>query len=290
MAYEKMVSGRLLGVSAQDSTVKLPVGGQSGTTNLLSPPNLMSNSLMWDNVCYVITETAVGGGATGGSYTVQLISDAISGYTELPVCNTITLGPNSPVRTVLVNAHSSSCTILPTHARITQTAAGGTLQFQLWAMAKQSRGSARSRSGRGTRVQVAKLYGTNAAYGGKGLSEDTTVTITAGGASANFGGLDAMALWDNALFYVIAGETIAGTHDVDVIGTLTDGVTYQIATTGTAGALNAANEKLPLTSTFFGSCPRPSHIIWTETTAGGVSDAHVIVIAKSGRGSNTGRG
>lgn len=290
MSYEKVVYGRLCGVSVQDSTVLLPVGGQSGGTGVLSPPNLMSGALMWDRACYILTGVAVAGGATGGSYTVQLVSSAISGYTELPVCNTVTLGPNSPVRTVLTNSHNSPCTLMPTHLRITQTATGGGLDLQLIAMGKQYRGSARNKRGMGSRVQVSRLYSTNAAYGGLGLSVDTTVAMTAGGASANFGGLDAMALWDNAIYYVIAGETIAGTHDVDVIGTLTDGVTYQIATTGTGGALNVAQEKLPLTNNFFGASPRPSHIIWTEVNAGGVSDSHVIVIAKSGRGSASGRG
>ncbi len=37
---------------------------------------------------------------------------------------------------------------------------------------------------------------------------------------------------------------------------------------------------------FYGQCPNPSAMIWTEETGGdGVSDMRIVAIAKSGRGS-----
>ena len=47
---------------------------------------------------------------------------------------------------------------------------------------------------------------------------------------------------------------------------------------------------MALANAFYGQCPTPTAIIWTEETGtDGVSDPRVVVLAKSGRGSQAKR-
>jgi hypothetical protein len=242
---------------------------------------------MWDDCMFVLQGVSVAGGATGGSWTVTIETDAITGYTGMPIARVAGIGPLTASRVVLTNLHNSPSAPLPTHIFIDQTATGGGIWFQCHVLAKQYRG-ALSASGSGTAERVVHgtmLRGASFAGGpftdGRGMTEDATFTL---GTSGTTMGLHRIRLWDNALYWAVAGVSMAGTHDVDIIGTI-GGATFSIATTGTGGALDVAGEKVAIASNVAGLSPNPTAIIWTEVNAGGVSDARVVVMAKSGRGS-----
>lgn len=288
MAFDKSLVVRVWGVTTQNSDVRLLSGDSSGGT-FTSRANPLRGALVWDDCVYVIKKLAVAGGATGGSYTVTVQTDAaVSGYTGLPIAVAETLGPNSPAVVEMRNLHGAKGSPLPTHLFIDQTATGGGITFDLWVYAKQYRGSV-ARPGSDTAERVVRgtmLRGASFAGGpftnSRGFDEDATMAL---GTSGTDLGMSRLRLWDTAFYWAQAGNSVAGTHNVDVIGTV-DGTTFVIAgtTTGTAGVLDAANERLALVSRFGGCSPNPSHIIWTEVNAGGVSDARVVVLAKSGRG------
>lgn len=292
MAFSKVVSARMWGVTTQNSDARLTTGDSSGGTftGLVNP---LKGSLLWDRCAYVLTGVAVAGGATGGSYTVTIQTDAVVGYTALPICS-VTLGPNSPVTVVMGNSHNSPGSPLPTHMFIDQTATGGGISLQCQVLAKQYRGVLGSPASNTSEriIQGTLLRGASYAGGpftsGAGMTVDETFAL--GGASFGTLGLHRMRLWDTAFYWAVAGNSIAGTHDADIIGTIgTAGTTFSIASTnrvlGAGGAVSAANEKVPIESNFGGQSPNPTAIIWTEVSAGGVSDARIVVLAKSGRGS-----
>ena len=243
---------------------------------------------------YVLHDVVVAGGATGGSYTVTIETDAVVGYTGLPIARLTGIGPNSATTLVLDNLHQSPGSPLPTHIFIDQTATGGGLNFQCHALAKQYRGVLGTPGSNTSErvIQGTMLRGASYAGGpftsGAGMTVDETFTIDGTSTQISGLGMRNMRLWDRAFYWVQAGNSISGTHNVDIVGLL-DGTTFTIASTdlGTpaTGQLNVANERLPLASNFYGSSPNPARIIWTEVSAGGVSDARVIVLAKSGRGS-----
>jgi hypothetical protein len=275
MGFDKVVDTRIWGVTAQNSDLRFVTGDSAvsgvagGTpTNIVNP---LKGSLMWDDCMYILQGVSVAGEATGGSYTVTIETDAVVGYTGLPIART-TLGP------------LSKASPLPTHMFIDQTAGDSACWFQCHVVAKQYRGTFGT-PGANTSERVLQgtmLRGTSA--GGfaddRGMTEDETFTLGTTGSNL---GMNRLRLWDHAMFWAVAGVSIAGTHDVDIIGSV-GGATVSIASTGTGGALNVAGEKLALANSFYGQCVNPSTIIWTETTAGGVSDARVVMLAKSGRG------
>lgn len=288
MAFSKVVETRIWGVTNQNADVRITTGDSSGGT--FTPMiNPLRGTLVWDDCMYVLRGVSSAGGATGGSYTVTVETDAVIGNTGLPIAEAV-IGPNSPTTMVMRNLHNSPGSPLPTHINIDQTAAGGALDFQCHVFAKQYRGTLGT-PGIGSAERVIQgnmIRGTSYAGGpftsAKGFDADETITV--GGASCSNMGLHRIRLWDRAFYWVRAGNSISGTHNVDIIGTV-GGTTFTIAgtTTGTVGVLDAANERLALPSLVGGISPNPSAIIWTEVTSGGVSDARVIVLAKTGRGS-----
>ena len=288
MAFSKVVETRLWGVTTQNSDTRLTMGDSAaGTFTVRANP--LRGTLVWDDCVYVLTGVAVAGGATGGSYTVTIETDAVVGYTGLPIARVVGIGPNSPAQIVLTNMHNSPGSPLPTHINIDQTATGGGITLQCYAFAKQYRGTlgtpgigSAERVIQGTLFRGASFTG-GAFTDGRGMTEDATFVV---GTSCSDLGMRRIRLWDRAFYWAQAGNSVAGTHNVDIIATI-GGATFSVAgtTTGTAGVLDAANERLPLFSNLCGASPNPSHIIWTEVTAGGVSDARVIVLAKTGRGS-----
>lgn len=285
MSFEKVVEARIFGVTNQNADVRLPIGDSSSGTHT-RVPNPLRGTLMWDQGMYVLQGVSVAGGATGGSYTITVETDAIAGYTALPIARVTGVGPLSPTRIVLTNLHNSAASPLPTHLFIDQTATGGGIWLQCHALAKQYRGTRPSGGGVGTAERIivgTMLRGTNA--GGfadsRGMTEDATFTLGTTGSAI---GMHRMRLWDKALYWAVAGVSMAGTHDVDIVGRL-GGATFSIASTGTGGLLDAAGEKVAIASNVAGQSPNPTQIIWTEVSAGGVSDARVVVLAKSGRGS-----
>lgn len=286
MSFEKVLDVRIFGVTDQNSTVYLPIGDSSGGT-FTSKANPLRGTLLWDSCMYVLQGVSVAGGATGGSYTVTVCTNAVSGYTGLPIANA-TIGPLTKRTVILDNLHKSAASPMPTHLLITQTAAGGGLWAQCTALAKQYRGTLGTAGGRATSERIVQgnmVIGSSANKQfstDRGFDEDTTLTV--GGASCSNVGMNRMRLWDTALYWAVAGVSMAGTHDVDIIG-FVGGNTVSIASTGTGGALDAAGEKLPLANNFYGQSPNPFRVIWTEVNAGGVSDARVVVLAKTGRGS-----
>lgn len=293
MAFDKSVKARIAGVTNQNTTLDaLNALGDSTGNAFTAIVNPLRASRFWDTCAFVMTGISVAGMATGGSYTVTLYTNAIAGYTGLPVASLTGIGPNSPKSLVMTNSHQAKCAPLPTHFLVTQTAAGGGLWFQLHANAKQYRGTLSNSGSRsservleGTMMNSEKVLATN----DNDINSSSTFTLSATGASGSYAGLDKMDIWDNAVYWVVAGETISGTHDVTMVGTI-GGVTFPIATTGTGGALNVAGEKLALASNVYGCSPKPTAILWTVASAGGTSSARVVVAAKSGRGSNVTRG
>lgn len=284
MGFDKTVESRIWGVTTQNSTVRLPIGYSAGgtQTNIKNP---LRGSLLWDKCMYVLQKVAVAGGATGGSYTLTVETNAVAGEDNLPIANAV-LGPNSPTTVVMSNVHDASASPLPTQLLIAQDAAGGGATFDCHVIARQYRGTLGT-PGQNTAERILQghmirgLSNTPDFSGDEGISADVTFTL---GTSGSDLGMHRMRLWDTALFWAINGATVAGTHDVDLVASV-GGVTTSIATTGTAGKLNAANERLALTNHFHGQCPNPTQIIWTEVTAGGISDPRIVMIAKSGRGS-----
>src|SRR3989304_4643403 len=139
MGYEKTVSARFFGVTNQNADVRLTAGDSSGGT-FTGQANPFKGTILWDEAVYVLNGVSVAGGATGGSYTVTIQTDAVTGYTGLPIASA-TIGPNARGRVVMDNLHNSKSSPLPTHIFIDQTAAGGGIWFQCYAIAKQYRGA-----------------------------------------------------------------------------------------------------------------------------------------------------
>jgi hypothetical protein len=213
---------------------------------------------------------------------VYLETDALftaTGTTGLPICG-VSLGPNSTNSVPFTNLHQSSASPMPTHLNFIQHAGGATggISLQCQVTAKQYRGTLSTPGGGNSeRVIAARLLTQGT------LSADTTFAI---GASASNVGLNKMRLWDNALYWAVAGVSLSGTHDFHIVGRMpTSGATVTIARTGTGGVVAAAGARRALTNLFFGPSLNPTHIIWDVVSAGGISDARVIVLAKTGRGS-----
>jgi len=288
MSFDKTVEARLWGITTQVLDVKLPIGDSTGGTHT-SFRNPLRGTLLWDNCMYVLKGVSVGGGATGGSFTVTVTTDAVRGYTSLPIARA-TLGPLSPTMVFLDNLHHSAASPLPTHIFIDQTVAnaGSTqaVRFQCYALAKQYRGTLGTPGlYNAERIIMGNLLvgssATKKFSSDAGIAADVTFIV---GTSVNDMGMKRVRLWDSALYWAVAGESVGGTHDVDIISTV-NGTTFTVARTGVAGAITAAADKIALTNLYYGQSPNPTHIIWTQVTAGGVSDARVVVLAKTGRGS-----
>lgn len=284
MGFDKTKDARIWGVTNQASTVRLPIGDSSGGT-FTGIVNPFRGTLMWDQMMYVIQGLSIAGGATGGSFTIQVETDAVQGYTALPIAKTLsTMGPLSKKTQILDNLHRSPSSPLPTHVTITQTAGSGGIWFQLTAIAKQYRGVLSTPGATAERIIRGNMFrGTSA--GGQfgsdaGVAASTTFTL---GTTGSLMSLNKMRLWDSALFWFVAGQSVSGTHDINVVSKV-GGNTVIIATTGDGGALTTAGQKVALGNSFYGQIPNPTQLIWRVVTAGGVSDARVVVLAKSGRG------
>ena len=288
MAFDKTKETRLWGVTTQNSTVRMLMGDSSAGT-FTSKANPLRGTLIWDDCSYVISKITVAGGATGGSYTVTVQTDAVVGYTGLPIARQTGIGPNSPKSLVLTPLHTSPGSPLPTHLFIQQTAAGGGLTAEVTTIAKQYRGTLGT-AGLNTSercIQGNLLRGASYAGGpftdGKGIGADTTFTL---GTSGTDLGMRRIRLWDRAFYWFVAGNSLTGTHDCNIVGkVLASGATFTIATSGTAGAMTAVGDKVAIASNLGGQSPNPTTIIWDVVSAGGVSDARVVVLAKTGRGS-----
>jgi hypothetical protein len=292
MAFDKVVEARLWGVTNQNSDTRITMGDSSGGT-FTGQPNRLRGSLVWDDCFYVLQGVSVAGGATGGSYTITVETDAVSGYTGLPIARVSGIGRNSLATIVLTNLHNAPGSPLPTHLFIDQTATGGGIWFQLHAVAKQYRGvlatpgiNTAERVIMGDLVRGASYSG-GAFVSGKGFVADETVSLT--GASASDRGMRRMRLYDSAFYWAVAGNSVSGSHDINIVGRApVSGTTFIIATTtGTSAGtgLTAAGQKSAIASNLFGASPNPTAIIWDVIAAGGVSDARVVVLAKTGRGS-----
>lgn len=278
MNFGKVVEARLWGVTTQIGDLRLTVGDSSGGT-FTSRANPLRGTLLWDRCMYVLTGVSVGGGATGGSFTVTIETDAIAGFTALPIARA-TLGPLSPTTVVMDSLHQSAASPLPTHIDINQTVAnaGSTqaVRFQCHAVAKQYRGVLGTA---GSRTSERILQGSMVTIATS--SADTTFIL---GTSDTNLGMNRMRLWDTALFWGVAASTITGTWDYDVIGRV-GGTTVTIASTGVGGALATQGDKVALANNFYGQAVNPTQVILTEVTAGTIQITDLVGIAKSGRGS-----
>jgi hypothetical protein len=241
---------------------------------------------MWDKAMYVLQNVAVAGGASGASYVVTIETDAVAGYTGLPIARSATLGGDSPSTIVLDNLHQSPASPLPTHMFIDQTAAGGGITLTCDVIAKQYRGTFGTAGAKTSErvLQGVMIRGNSSTpdfSGDEGFNASVTFTL---GTSGSLMGLNRLRHWDNALFWAVAGNTQNGGYDIDIISSV-GGNTVSVATTGTGGALDAGDEKIAIANNFYGQCPNPSAIIWTESSAGdGISDVSIVMLAKSGRG------
>lgn len=276
--FGKVVDARVWGITTQIDDCRLPIGDSSGGT-FTGKANPLRGTLLWDQCLYILTGVSVGGNATGGSFTVTIETDAIAGYTALPIARA-TLGPISPTTVVMDNLHHAPCSPVPTHLNINATIAtpGSTqsVRLQCHAIAKQYRGAL---STQGNKTAERVLQGSF--VGPAQYTTDTTMVL--GITDTNIG-MGNMRLWDNAMFWFISGATTTGTWDADMIGTI-GGKTVSIASTGAAGTMTAIGDKLALVNNFYGQAVNPTHVIITEVSAGTLSSGEVVGIAKSGRGS-----
>lgn len=290
MAFSKVVEGRLFGITTQFTDTRMPVGDSaSGThTKIVNP---FRGTLLWDDMFYVLHGVSVGGGATGGSFTVTIQTDAVKGYTGLPIAIAV-LGPLSKTTVVMDNMHGSPGSPLPTHCFIDQgvASAGATqaVQFQCYAMAKQYRGTLGT-PGMNTSERIIQGNLVRGDSSGKyfGTTDDTGVSVDATftlGTSGSDMGMRRIRQWDRAFYWQVSHGAVAGTWDFDVFGYFA-GATFSIATTGTTGNMATAGQKLPIRSNIGGQSPNPYQVCWTEVTAGGVSTCRTVVLAKTGRGS-----
>ena len=289
MAFEKTVESRIWGVTTQNATIDAPglVTGDSSGGTFTNRINPLRGSLCWDRAMYVLQNVAVAGGATGGSYTITVQTSAVLGFTGLPIAR-VTAGPNSPATLVLDSLHQSAASPLPTHLQITQTAAGGGITLTCDVIARQYRGTFGT-AGQGTAERVLQGImirgnsGTVDFSGDEGFNASDTFTL---GTSGSRMGLNRLRYWDHAFYWAVAGNTVDGGYDIDIVSPIgLAGTTVSIATTGTGSALNAADEKLAIANQFFGQGTNPNAIIWTENTGGdGISDVAIVMMAKSGRG------
>jgi hypothetical protein len=271
-------------VTQQFSDVRMPIGDSESDTHT-SFANPLRGTLFWDRCQYILSGVSVNGGATGGSFTVTIETDAIRGYTALPIAR-VRLGPNSTGRIVMDSLHRSAGSPLPTHLEILDTITAGATQalsFQVHVLAKQYRGVLGSQGARTSeRILQGSLAGNQAATStGGDFTADTTLIV---GISDTNIGMNRMRLWDNAMFWAIAGSTITGTWDVDVVGTCAGG-TFTIATSGTTGNIAATGNKFALANATYGQAVNPTRVIVTEVTVGTINALEVVGLAKSGRGS-----
>lgn len=283
MSFEKVKDVRPWGVTNQNSTVRLTTGDSSGGT-FTGIVNPFRGTIMWDQAMFVLQGVSVAGGATGGSYTITLETDAVLGVTGLPIARAVGIGPLTKKTVILTSMHNSESAPLPTHINITQTASGGGIWFQLWALARQYRGTFGA-PGQKTAERVLQgvmLRGTSTSgqFGDdRGFVASATFTL---GTTGNNQGLGRMRLWDSALYFLVTGNSVSGAHDVSIIGKM-GGTTVTIASTGNSGTIGAVG-RFAIPSNFNGQSPNPTQIIWGVSSAGGVSDGRIIVLAKSGRG------
>lgn len=284
MNFGKVKEMRLWGVTAQFSDVRMPIGDSAAGTHT-SFANPLRGTLFWDRCMYVLSGVTVNGGATGGSFTVTIETDAIRGYTALPIAR-VRLGPNSTGRIVMDSLHRSAGSPMPTHLEILDTITAGATQalsFQVHALAKQYRGVLGT-AGAATseRILQGSLAGNQAATSTAGdFTTDTTLVV---GTTDTAIGMNRMRLWDHAMFWAIAGSTVTGTWEVDIVGTCAGG-TFTIATSGTTGNISATGNKFALANATYGQAVNPTRIIVTEVSAGTINALEVVGIAKSGRGS-----
>lgn len=284
MKMDKSIDARIFGCTTQNSTLVMPVGDSVGDafTQRINP---MRGTLLWDKAMYVLNDVAVAGGATGGTYTITVMTNAVRGFTNLPIAQVALVGPNSPTTLNMDNLHQSPGSPIATHVEITQVNGGGGLTMTMDVVGKQYRGTLGTPGGTAERVlQGIMLKGNSAGYAtgdDKGVLVSSTFTLGTSGSNL---GMNRMHLWDNAFFWAVAGESISGAWDVDIVGKVS-GTTTAIASSGVGGALTAAGQKVVLANSFYGQAIVPTAIIYTEETAGGVSDSRVVMLAKGGRGS-----
>ncbi len=286
MGFERTVDQRIWGVTTQNATNNRMTTGDSSGGTFTPRVNPLGASLFWDSAMYVLQNVAVAGAATGGSYSITIQTDAVAGFTGLPIASVTGVGPNSATTLIMDNLHQSPSSPLPTHMLITQTAAGGGLTMTCDVVARQYRGTLGT-AGQGTSERVLQgvmIRGNSSTVdfsGDEGFNASATFTI---GTSGSTLGMNRMRFWDHALYWAVAGNSQDGGFDIDIVSSV-GGNTVTIATTGAGSALNAADEKLAIANQFFGQSPNPTAIIWTENTGGdGISDVSIVMLAKSGRG------
>lgn len=287
MSFERTKDVRLFGVTNQNSTVRMTAGDSSGGT-FTKQNNPFRGALVWDDLNFVLQGVSVAGGATGGSYTITIHSDAVLGYTGLPIAQAAGIGPNSKGTIVMESQHGAKCGVLPTHIFINQTASGGGIWFQCQAIGRWERGTFGTRGIKTSErvIQGTMLRGTSTSgqfASDAGIAASTTFTLGTTGSNL---GTNRLRYWDNAMFWAVAGNSVSGTHDISIVGKI-GGKTFTIATSGTGGALSSAGQKLAIGSSFHGPSVTPTQILWTVVSAGGVSDARVVGVFKSRRGTMT---
>src|SRR5262245_60823264 len=160
----------------------MPIGTSTGGT-FTSAVNPLRGTLFWDRCMYVMTGISVSGGATGGSFTVTVETDALAGYTALPIAR-LRLGPNSTGTLVMDSLHRSAGSPMPTHLFVDQTVASPGLSqsgsFTVWALAKQYRGVLGTAGGQKTSEHILQgsLAGDQRATSANGdFTDDTTLII-----------------------------------------------------------------------------------------------------------------
>lgn len=262
-------------------------GGDSTGRNVANP---FRGTLYWDSMNFYLTGASQ---TAGTSFVIQVETDAIKGHTGLVIAgiSTSTGGTSGFLR--IPNLHKTPGSPIPTHLNVIRTVGtSGTITFELWAQGKATRGNLSTSGGAGRggdRVLQGNMFDSAINLSADALTADATFTLTAGGASANFQGLDKMSLWEHTNFWLVGGATTTGSWQAAIVGTI-NGVTYVIAETtakklnGTSDAASYPNPVVPLEHYYSGVCPRPTSVIITEVDTGGISNCRVVMVAKSHKG------
>jgi len=278
MSYEKVSVQNIYTFADQDSDIRMPVGGASASQT--ATHSRFVGDKLWNNCVYTLNNFGIGGGATGGSYSLT-VEGLIDGVT-VGIARVTGLGPNSVTTQILDNLFQSPGGPTPIGVSLVQVSAGGTFNGVVSAIGKTYRGVLPS----GPRDSFRVAEGVLMTYAG--LAADITTDLianpAAGGTFGSNGALNRLYLWDAAYYCIEIGLGLTGTWDIDIIGEI-NGATVTLARTGTGGSISATEDgtNLPLANQFYGCCVRPTQIIVTEETDGGISFS-VHAMAKANRG------
>ena len=274
--WDKTTHARLYSIDTQETdTTIIPVGGTSIGGTITTAPNPCIGTKLWDRAAVMVNL-----GIAGGSFDVRLYG-RVNGNTY-PTAR-LTTTDNVAGTYVMTNLCQSPYMVQPSHIEFDETAAGGitaTVEF----VGKHYRGYFPGKAHDSDKIIEGRLIGSTVVTADATHNLRINPTAAQGGAAgAHFGGLEKYYLWDAACFFAETTTTTNGAWTVYIIGEIA-GTTVVIAQSPSI----AGNTKVAFMNQFYGAVPKPTAIIFDETSAGtwtGVID----FIAKGHRGQRSRR-